>query len=87
MLCSIFGTYNRSLGFGKHIWVVNPANYAAIGLMGNIATTFSVLAAVWAKTSFALTMLRLNQGWKAKTFIWFIIVTMNLSVRTSLRVG
>jgi len=39
-----------------------------------------VLAAVWSKTSFALTMLRLMQNWKMKTFIWFIIVSMNLAM-------
>lgn len=39
-----------------------------------------MLAAVWSKTSFALTMLRLMQNWKMKAFIWFIIVSMNLAM-------
>ncbi|KAK5655071.1 hypothetical protein OQA88_5970 [Cercophora sp. LCS_1] len=41
---------------------------------------FSILAAVWSKTSFALTMLRLMQDWKMKAFIWFIIVSMNIAM-------
>ncbi|KAK0649972.1 hypothetical protein B0T16DRAFT_327280 [Cercophora newfieldiana] len=80
VVCAIIGSYNRTLGFGKHIFAVNPANYAAIDLNSNISCIFSILGATWSKTSFALTMLRLNQGWKTRTFLWFIIVTMNLAM-------
>jgi len=76
---SIVGSYNNTLGFGKHIFVVDPANLAAIDLNGNIAASVSILAAVWSKTSFALTLLRLVRGWMKPT-IWFIIISMNMAM-------
>ena len=84
VVCAILGSINRTLGFGRHVFAVNPANYAPIDMNSNISATFSILGAVWSKTSFALTMLRLNQGWKHRAFLWFVIVTMNLAVRNVL---
>ncbi|KAK3381200.1 hypothetical protein B0H63DRAFT_396245 [Podospora didyma] len=77
---AVIGSVNRSLGFGRHVFAVNPANFPAIGLNGNLAATFSIFAAVWSKTSFALTMLRLVQGPVTKSFVWFVIITMNLAM-------
>ncbi|KAK0752652.1 hypothetical protein B0T18DRAFT_305977, partial [Schizothecium vesticola] len=77
------GTYNRSFGFGRHIHFVNPANFAALDLHGNLATVFSVLGTVWSKTSFAITLLRLMQTWPKKVGIWFIIITTNLALYTT----
>lgn len=74
------GTHNRSFGFGRHIHYVNPANFAALDLHGNLATVFSVLGTVWSKTSFAITLLRLMQSWPKRVGIWFIIITTNLAV-------
>lgn len=67
------------LGLGKHVAAVPVENLGEIGLRGNINGTFSVLAAAWSKTSFALTLLRLmgKEKWMAR-FLWFAIVTMNL---------
>ncbi|KAK4240614.1 hypothetical protein C8A03DRAFT_31321 [Achaetomium macrosporum] len=44
---------------------------------------FSVLAAAWSKTSFAVTLLRLSQGWM-KAVIWVIIITMNTIMGTAM---
>lgn len=75
----IMSTVTIPLGLGKHIEAVPVENLSGIGLRGNINGTFSVLAAAWSKTSFALTLLRLmgQEKW-ANRFLWFAIVTMNL---------
>lgn len=37
----------------------------------------SIPAAAWSKTSFAITLLRITDGWM-KRFVWFIIITVNI---------
>jgi hypothetical protein len=64
---------------GKHVYDVPPQNYAAIGLLGNFTGTTSILAAVWSKTSFAVTLLRLMKG-KMLVVVWVIIITMNIAM-------
>lgn len=64
-------------GLGKHVYHVPPENMSTIGLTGNFTGTFSILAAVWSKTSFALTLLRLMSG-HMKIVLWAIIVTINV---------
>lgn len=67
------------LGLGHHVEDVPIQNLGYIGLLGNINGTFSILAAAWSKTSFALTLLRLmdKEKW-ARNFLWFAIVSMNM---------
>ena len=48
----------------------------------NIAGSLSLVAATWSKTSFALTLLRLTEGWM-KALIWFIIITTNIAMGLS----
>ena len=64
-------------GLGKHVYNVQPENMSSIGFMGNFTGTFSILAAVWSKTSFALTLLRLMSG-RMRLVLWVIIVTINI---------
>jgi hypothetical protein len=66
-------------GLGKHVYHVRPENMAMIGFMGNFTGTFSILAAVWSKTSFALTLLRLMPG-RMKIVLWAIIASINISM-------
>ncbi|KAK0639663.1 hypothetical protein B0T16DRAFT_337083 [Cercophora newfieldiana] len=79
MLAASIGlvTTSVSLGSGQHVYMVPPQNFGTLGLIGNLTGTFSILAATWSKTSFALTLLRLMQG-KMRIFLWFIIVTINV---------
>ena len=65
------------LGLGMHLSDVDPANLTQIGLLSNVASTFSMLAAVLSKTSFAVTLLRITNGY-TKMFVWFAIVIMNI---------
>ncbi len=58
---------------------VDPANLARIGLISNVASTFSMLAAVLSKTSFAVTLLRITTSY-TKMFVWFVIGIMNIAM-------
>jgi hypothetical protein len=71
-----------SLGFGKHMVDVDPANLDAIGLSTTVAGTFSMLGAVLSKTSFAVTLLRITKGY-TKMFVWVVIGVMNIAMGLS----
>ena len=51
------------LGYGKHIWDMDTSVFPRLVLVSNVAGTFSILAALWSKTSFAMTVLRISTGW------------------------
>src|SRR5689334_6005613 len=53
--------------------------------MSNLAGTFSILAACWSKTSFAITVLRISSGW-VKILVWLIIITVNLSLGVAIAI-
>lgn len=68
-----------NLGMGKHMVDIDPANLETIGLLSNVASTFSMLAAVLSKTSFAVTLLRITKGY-IKIIVWVIIAIMNVAM-------
>jgi len=70
-------SYNTTIGYGKHIWDFHPTDLTAFLLVSNTSGFFSILAAMWSKTSFAITVLRISDGW-VKRFIWVLIVSINL---------
>jgi len=70
-------TLSVSKGLGKHVWEVPREHFPTLGVIGNLTGTFSILAATWSKTSFALTLIRLMKG-RYRIFLWFIIVTINV---------
>ena len=51
-------------------------------LLINIAGSCTLTAAIWSKTSFALTLLRLTEG-RMKWVLWFIIISMNIAMGLS----
>ncbi|KAF4995732.1 hypothetical protein FGRMN_4939 [Fusarium graminum] len=67
------------LGFGKDISEIAPALLPNLNLVGAIYGIFIVLSASWSKTSFAVTLLRLVDGWM-KWLLWLMIVTMNIAM-------
>ncbi|KAF5013959.1 hypothetical protein FDECE_88 [Fusarium decemcellulare] len=69
--------YVVTLGFGKDMSEVDPANVPEIALVATINGVFCVFAATWSKTSFALTLIRLQGGWM-NTLLWAVIVLMNI---------
>ncbi|KAH7024744.1 uncharacterized protein B0I36DRAFT_416345 [Microdochium trichocladiopsis] len=68
---------NISRGFGRPGANIDPANAYDVGFGGLIVGAFIILAAVWSKTSFALTLMRIA-GPKLKIVLWVIIALMNI---------
>lgn len=77
LISIVLVTLSVPKGLGKHVSNVPPENMSRIGFMGNFTGTFSILAAVWSKTSFALTLLRLMSG-RMRILLWVIIATINI---------
>jgi hypothetical protein len=77
-------TYATTLGYGKHIWDIpfDIVNIEKTVMAISVGGTLSLTAAIWSKTSFALTLLRLTDGW-LKNFIWFCIITTNIAMGLS----
>lgn len=72
-------SFNVSIGYGQHIWDFNPKDLQTFLLMSNSSGFFSILAAMLSKTSFAITVLRISEGW-TRRFVWFIIITINATL-------
>ncbi|EEY16829.1 conserved hypothetical protein [Verticillium alfalfae VaMs.102] len=76
-------TKNVSLGFGKKLTAFPPdfdfSIFETVGLLGNLGGNASMFGIAWSKTSFALTLLRVVEG-RMKWAIWFIMITVNLSI-------
>jgi len=70
-------TTTVALGIGFHAWEIPPENGLVLGILGNVTASTSVFAVVFSKTSFAITLLRLTDGWMRR-FVWFLIITLNL---------
>lgn len=64
------------LGLGLPLTHFDPSNINSFLLLSNLAGSFSILAALWSKTSFAFTVLRISTRW-IRALVWFIIVTVN----------
>jgi len=66
-----------SYGYGKHTWDFPMQNFEHTLLLMYIAGTFAITGAIWSKTSFAVTLLRLTKGW-LYWLVWFLLVTTNV---------
>ncbi|KXH29876.1 hypothetical protein CNYM01_02927 [Colletotrichum nymphaeae SA-01] len=75
-----FISIDVSYDFGKHNWDITPGNWSWLLLYANLSGSFSIIAAAWSKTSFALTLLRItresSERWM-KLLVWFIIISIN----------
>ena len=69
-------------GFGHHIWAIPKENYERMGQLGSIASSLTILSEAWSKTSFAVTLLRISDGWLRK-LIWFCIISVNVLMSVS----
>jgi len=72
-------TYCISLGMGKHTWDMDPTLISPMIKAFTFAATLSVVASIWSKTSFALTILRLTTG-KTRMFVWFLLISTNIAM-------
>lgn len=48
----------------------------------SVAGTLSIVAAVWSKTSFGITLLKITDGW-IKKLTWYCIISMNVAMGLS----
>ncbi|KAF3015872.1 hypothetical protein E8E14_008475 [Neopestalotiopsis sp. 37M] len=56
---------------------IAPENLGELGFLGQLTAFFSILGALWSKTSFAITMLRITNGW-AKYAVWALMISSNI---------
>ncbi|KAK3951081.1 hypothetical protein QBC32DRAFT_315214 [Pseudoneurospora amorphoporcata] len=78
ILDAIVNTINIRLGFGKHVCNIQKDHLQHIYTLTRLSTTAMMLGAVWSKTSFGLTVLRLTRNRpKVRTLVQIIIATMN----------
>lgn len=78
-------TAATGFGLGRHfadVFANNPTDLFQIARLIGLTSLMSILAAVWSKTSFAVTLLRFVDGWK-RPFLWFTIGSMNALMLTS----
>ncbi|KAI8944400.1 hypothetical protein F4801DRAFT_571936 [Xylaria longipes] len=83
VLSNISTSVAISLGWAKQPPDIDPKNWPRILLLLYIAGIFSILAAAISKTSFALTLLRISNGW-VKCVVWFAISTVNVVMGLSI---
>ncbi len=69
-------------GFGKHSWDFAPPSIDRFFLVGNVRASITVTAIVCTKTAFAVTLLRLTDGW-TKRLLYFVIVSINIAMGLS----
>ncbi|KAI0438217.1 hypothetical protein F4803DRAFT_535784 [Xylaria telfairii] len=72
-----------SLGWAKQPPNIAPDKWSDILILLYISGLFSILAAAVSKTSFALTLLRISNGW-VKCAVWFAILTINVVMGLSI---
>ncbi|KAL8403965.1 hypothetical protein RB594_009010 [Gaeumannomyces avenae] len=85
LIAGIILNINVKRGFGRHLCDLvfkpaDPMQISDIGRNSYIAGTFSILSAVWSKSSFAVTLLRVAEFRWLQVTIWVIIVTINITM-------
>lgn len=77
----------EAFGFGRHSWDLSPTfNISKFLLAIEVRATFTLIAIAYTKTAFAITLLRLTEGW-TKRFIWFVIISVNIALGLSALLG
>ncbi|KAI0408372.1 hypothetical protein F4802DRAFT_409759 [Xylaria palmicola] len=72
-----------SLGWGQQIYDLPVENFPYILVALYISGAFSILAAALSKSSFALTLLRISNGW-VRYVVWFAMITINIVMSLSI---
>lgn len=75
-------TVSVNFGYGRHLDAIAKEDLDRMPTIANAAGFTSVLAAMWSKTSFALTLARISEGWIFR-LTWIIIVSINLIMGSS----
>lgn len=67
-------------GFGKYPCDIPPQNLPLIAFEGaGLGSAFTILAIVWSKTSFGITILRLTRD-GLRRFVFVVVVAMNVAM-------
>ncbi|KAH6663969.1 hypothetical protein F5X68DRAFT_251174 [Plectosphaerella plurivora] len=66
-----------SLGLGRHMGTIPTQNVSKMAPIGLIMTTLIQIGAIWSKISFALTLLRITEGYM-RLIVWSAIVSINI---------
>jgi hypothetical protein len=66
-----------SLGLGRHMGTIPTENIGKMAPIGLIMTTLIQIGSIWSKVSFALTLLRITEGYM-KLIVWSAIVGINI---------
>lgn len=82
VIAAVMTTVSVSYGYGRPLETIDLADLRKMTPLANVAGFFSVWAAMWSKTSFALTLARISDGWILRS-IWLIIVTMTAIMGSS----
>ncbi|PKS11250.1 hypothetical protein jhhlp_003011 [Lomentospora prolificans] len=64
-------------GLGQHIHAIPSEHHTTLGLLGDLTATLALFGAMWSKTSFAVTMLRLTSEWP-RALVWFALISINV---------
>ncbi|KAJ0157457.1 hypothetical protein CTA2_12691 [Colletotrichum tanaceti] len=62
--------------FGRPGFPITVENISVLAIIGLASITCSFVGQVWSKTAFAISLLRMCDGWK-RAFVWFSIISMN----------
>jgi hypothetical protein len=63
---------------GRHSWDLQITDLAKFIILLSSRATLTLTAAGWTKMAFAATLLRLTEGF-TKRFVWFIIISLNVT--------
>ncbi|GAB1317012.1 Rhodopsin domain-containing protein [Madurella fahalii] len=69
----------KEFGLGRHSWDMTPGDPVRFLLLLSSRATVTISAVVWTKTAFAVTLLRLTDG-TMRRFVWFIIVSLSVTM-------
>ncbi|KAM5363444.1 hypothetical protein ACJZ2D_012011 [Fusarium nematophilum] len=65
------------LSYGVRDWDFPPENYIPLAKLVAAGHPFMLIAIIWSKTAFGVTLLRITDGWMKRT-VWFLIITTNI---------
>ena len=77
VLSSAFMSACVHFGLGKHGRFISPDDLPSLLFFSYLAGFFTILSATWTKSSFAITLLSISEGWTRRV-VWFMLVSVNL---------
>lgn len=64
-------------GLGRHVTNLSPGTIREFALLATIASTINIMATALARIGFAVSLLRVAEGWPRR-FTWAVIFTSNV---------